>query len=128
MCGEMSWAKPSVTIAASPLCRKNNPVKNQNQSANEPRSSKTLEELAKETPKSHSRKRPIESEHDKENVPVTEGGTHCQQAHKHPAKRLALGRDMTKPKERRTTKAAKPKKKKPCALLDGQKQLTLFFQ
>lgn len=129
MCGDMSWAKPAVTIGEGPLHRKDGSPKMKHpcQHANASRTSKTHKELDKETPKSHSRKRPVESENDKENVPASGGSIHCPEQHKPPAKRLALGRDTTKPKGKKKG-SARAKKNKPCALPQGQKQLTLFFR
>ena len=118
----MSWAKPRVSITVSSH-HENDESWLKNHDRNTTDNSRPFEELTKETPKSHSRKRPAESEFDKENVPI-DGG---HEVHKPPVKRLALGMDNTKSRTKKTCTAVRTKKKKP-ALLEGQKQLTLFFR
>ena len=142
MCGDMSWAKPAVSVGFTP--GKHSPMSNANTVANIPMIPPSpnrdyCKEICSETPKSRARKRPRESANDKENIPQR-GNVDCAYSVKAtavqnspvkpPAKRLMLNKDKATSENKKNSKGSNSgrQKKKQAVLSQGQKQMTHFFR
>lgn len=131
VCGDMSWAKPAVSIKIGP-----SPATKRDQMMDAAistdiilsRKNCIIEECTEGTPKYHSKKRTLkESMYDKENKPSEDSID--REVSKPPAKRILLERDTTGKKNSKSKVTGKAKSnRKQIKLLQGQRQLTNFFR
>ena len=131
MCGDMSWAKPAVSIKIGP-----SPATKRVHMMDAAISTDIIlshensinEECMEGTPKCHGKKRTLkESMYDKENIPSEYSSD--KEVSKPLAKRLLLERDTTGKKNCKGKVTGKAKSnKKQMKLMQGQRQLTNFFR